>query len=134
MNNKWWQRIKGMWHPTPITPPVVDDEFVHMDGISRAAESWRYNILCLEFWLSPQGALREWVRQVIRFSLPLAAPAFLVIPLITFILTSFLRWTILMASIAWRTILLMLVLLIGGVVTLFNWLLLKTVLSSRNIR
>ena len=132
--NGRWQRIKEMWQPKRVVPPVVDGEFVHMDGISRVAESWRYNILCLEFWLSPNGCMREWLRQVVRLSLPLAAPALLVVPLVSFILGAFLKWTLLMASIAWRTVLLMLVVLVGGVVTLFNWLLLKTVLSSRNIR
>ncbi len=134
MNNKWWQRIKGVWQPSPVSPPVVDSEYIHMDGISRAAEAWRFNILSLEYWLSPNGVLREWLRQVVRLSLPLAAPALLVVPIITFILSSLLRWTIMAAAIAWRTIVLMVVLLVGAVVTLFNWLLLKTVLSSRNIR
>jgi hypothetical protein len=132
--NGWWERLKGMWQPSPVRPPTVDPAFRDMDGLGRCAEAWRYFILSLEQWLSPNGALREWIRQVVRLSLPLAAPALLVIPLITFILTSFLRWTILMASIAWKAILLMVVVLVGFVITAFNWLLLKTVLSSRNIR
>jgi hypothetical protein len=131
MNNKWWQRITALWQPSPIVPPTVDPLFPDMENVERAAESWRYNILSLEYWLSPNGALREYLRQVVRLSLPLGAPALLVIPIITFILASFLKWTVLLASIAWRTIVLMLVLLVGGVVTLFNWLMFKAFISSR---
>jgi len=31
-----------------------------MEGVERAAESWRYKILSWEYWLSPNGALREY--------------------------------------------------------------------------
>jgi len=105
-----------------------------MDSITRATESWRYSILSLEFWLSPSGFIREWIRQVVRFALFLGAPVLLVVPLVTFLLASLLKWTVLITTIAWKLILLVMVFLVGGVVTLFNWLLLKTILSSRNIR
>jgi hypothetical protein len=88
----------------------------------------------LEFWLSPSGFIREWIRQVVRFALFLGAPVLLVVPLVTFLLASLLKWTVLITTIAWKLILLVMVFLVGGVVTLFNWLLLKTILSSRNIR
>ncbi len=118
----------------PIRAPVVDPEFLHMDGLGRAAESWRYNILALEHWISPNGQLREWVKQVIRLSLPLSVPILLLVPLITFLLSSLVKWTVMAATIAWKLVLFMVLALVGFVVTFFNWLLLKTVLSSRNIR
>jgi len=122
------------WQLKPVMAPSVDPEFPHMDSITRATESWRYSILSLEFWLSPSGFIREWIRQVVRFALFLGAPVLLVVPLVTFLLASLLKWTVLITTIAWKLILLVMVFLVGGVVTLFNWLLLKTILSSRNIR
>jgi hypothetical protein len=115
----------------PITAPVVDPEFVHMDGISRAAEAWRFNILALEHWISPNGQLREWVRTIVRLSLPLSVPILLLVPLITFLMSSLVKWTVMAATIAWKLVLFMVLALVGFFITAFNWMMFKAILGRR---
>ncbi len=117
--------------PRPVHHPTVDPEFPDMNGLQRATEAWRYSLLSLEYWLSPGGHLREWIRQMARIALLLAAPAFLVIPIITFVLGALVKWTVMLTTIAWKLILLPVLALIGMIVMGLNWLALKAFISSR---
>ena len=127
-NNSFWHHV---WQPKPVDQPTVDPSFHQMDPLTRATESWRYVLLSMEHWLSGGGWLREWIRQVLRLALILAAPAFLVVPLVTLLLASLLKWTVLIASIAWKVVVVVVLFLVAAVITAFNWLMFKAFLSSR---
>jgi len=71
-----------LWNPQPIHPPKVDPELEHLDPLQRSAESIRYSILSLEFWISKNGQVREWLRHNSRLAAWLVIPALLVLPLL----------------------------------------------------
>ena len=73
---------RRLWNPQPIHPPKVDPELEHLDPIQRSAESIRYSILSLEFWISKNGQVREWLRHNSRLAAWLVIPALLVLPLL----------------------------------------------------
>jgi hypothetical protein len=90
MNNENKFQFKDVfrmpWNPKPVDPPVVDPDLEHLDGISRSAESIRYSVLSIEFWLSKDGQIREWLRHNGRLAAVLAVPAFVILPILTFAL------------------------------------------------
>src|SRR5438067_692407 len=112
----FWQGIETTWQPRPVSAPRVDPEFMEMNGLNRATECWRFNILSLEYWLSPSGVLRQFICLVIWLALLLLTPVLLIFPLITFILATLVKWTVLLTSIAWKLILLPILTLIAVVV------------------
>lgn len=50
------------WHPEPMQKPTVDSEFRDMPALTRAAESIRYNVASLFYFLSPGGGLVQWLK------------------------------------------------------------------------
>jgi hypothetical protein len=129
--HEFWHGIKATWQPHPVSAPRVDHEFMGMNGLNRATESWRFNILSLEYWLSPGGVLRQFIQLMIWLAILLLTPVLLIFPLITFILATLVKWTVLLTSIAWKLIILPILFLIGAIVTAFNWLVFKAFISSR---
>lgn len=101
-----WQRIKCSWQPKSIERPTVDPDIEALDAVQRSAEAIRYSILNLEFWISPDGQVREWLKHNGRLSVWLAIPAFLILPVITFILGQFSEWFAILVNIAGRLIVL----------------------------
>ena len=99
------QRLKAHWNPRPIEPPQVDPDLRSLNGLQRAAESFRYSVLSIEWWLSPNGKLREWLRLNSKVGSVLLVPAVLVVPLVTFILWQIVKWTGWLISIAGNLIL-----------------------------
>ena len=85
--------LKIAWQPAPIHPPEVDPDLTELSGIQRPAEVLRYKILQLEHALSSGGGLRAWLKLNLLVALILVIPALLVIPVITFLLSSFATWT-----------------------------------------
>lgn len=83
---KVWLRIRQSWQPKENDPPAVDPMFSTMDAVQRSAETFRYSILSVEFWISPNGQVREWLRHNTRLAAWLAIPAFLILPVVGFIL------------------------------------------------
>ena len=61
---------------------------------------FRYSILTAEFWLSPNGSLREWLRLNAKVALILGIPALLIVPPLTFLLSEFVTWSQLLVEIA----------------------------------
>src|ERR1044071_6076956 len=92
------------WSPKPLPKPQVDPDLEHLAPLTRSAESFRYSILSTEFWLSPDGQVREWMRNHTRLAVLLAIPAFLIIPIITFILWQLVSWMIALVSIVGKLI------------------------------
>jgi hypothetical protein len=98
--------IRRHWTPTPIDPPKPDPKVDALTGAQRSAEVVRYSILSLEFWLSPMGKLREWVRLNSKLSAVLLIPAVLILPLITYILAQVAGWLVILVSISGHLIIL----------------------------
>lgn len=99
------EKLKTHWNPQPIEPPHVDPDLPRLNGLQRAAESFRYTALSLEWWLSPNGKLREWLRVNSKIGSALVIPAVLVVPLVTFILWQVAKWMGWLVSIAGNLIL-----------------------------
>jgi hypothetical protein len=92
--------LRTRWNPTPVDAPKVDPDITNLDGLSRSAESIRYSILSLEFWISKDGQCREWLRHNGRWAFVLAIPAFAILPIVTFALWQMVGWTLALVSIA----------------------------------
>lgn len=105
--------IRRHWQPTKIEQPRVDPELEDLDPATRSAEVVRYSILSLEWWLSPNGTLREWLKWNGRLSSVLLIPAVLVMPLVTFILWQCAKWMSWLVGIAGNLILFPLIGLVG---------------------
>ena len=71
------------WEPQTLPMPRIDPEFHRMSGLERGAETLRFQVVRLEFSLSPRGGLREWLKLNIRLFLFLAIPAVFLIPIAT---------------------------------------------------
>ncbi len=77
---------------------MVDIDLPHLSSIERSAEVLRYTCSRLEYWLSPQGMLREWLRFNLRIACVLVVPALVVAPLVTLALGQFKAWVDLIVS------------------------------------
>lgn len=90
--------------PSPISPPTVDPQLLDLHPVARAAESIRFFILELEWWTSPNGLLRQWVRIMIRMALFLSAPMLLLAPLIMVVLVWLLKCVVVLTTLLWKLI------------------------------
>jgi uncharacterized membrane protein len=106
------------WRPKPVDPPRVDPELPHLDCLTRSAESIRYSILSIEFWISRNGQVREWLRHNARIASWLAVPALLVLPLLVLILWQVVKAVTMLTSIAGHMIVLPILVLVAAVVIL----------------
>lgn len=102
------------WNPQPLKRPTVHPQLLEMDALARAAEVTRYGLARAEYWLSPEGWLREWWRRFLFLAAAIGAPAALLVPIITFVLTAIAAWVGLMVGIVTG-----LVLIAGGGIALF---------------
>lgn len=98
----WVRRTRGLitttWSPQPLAPPHVDPELPQFSGVERSAEVFRYSFRLTEYWLSPGGFFREWIRLNVRIGLALLVPSVLVVPLVTYTLQQFSVWTDLLTT------------------------------------
>lgn len=101
-----WTRIQTSWRPKPIDRPQVDPQLQHLDPITRGAESIRYSILSLEYWVSKGGELREWVRHNVRAFAWLLIPELLIAPVVGLILAQVLKWTTILSILTHHLVLL----------------------------
>jgi hypothetical protein len=104
--NKFQPRelVKHPWEPKPVPPPTVDPDLHQLHPLTRSAESIVYTVLSFEFWISPNGQVREWLRHNSRLAVILATPVFLVLPIITFGLWQLVSWLTALTSIAGKLI------------------------------
>jgi hypothetical protein len=86
------QIVIQKWQPEPLPIPAVDLYLPHLSAIERSAEVLRYTCSSLEYWLSPQGLLREWLRFNLRIACVLIVPALVVAPLVSLALRQFESW------------------------------------------
>ncbi|MEQ1858447.1 MAG: hypothetical protein ABMA13_00770 [Chthoniobacteraceae bacterium] len=122
--------ISRHWQPKEIEQPTVDPDLKHLDGAQRSAEVVRYSILSLEWWLSPNGRLREWLRLNGKISSVLIIPAVLVVPLVTFIIWQVSKWMGWLVGIAGNLILFPLAALVAAGVTFGVVILLRNLLGK----
>jgi fatty acid desaturase len=118
------------WQPKPVQPPRVDPELEKLTGPQRSAEVIRYSILSIEFWLSPLGRLREWVRLNGKLGAVLLIPALLVIPVVTFILWHIAQWMTMLLGIAGGLIVLPLAALLAAVVLTITVIIVRALLGK----
>ena len=86
------------WQPEALPVPVVDTDLPCLSGIERSAEVIRFTLNKLEYWLSPLGHLREFIKLNLRLALSIALPAFLVAPLVTMALEQMRSWITLLTQ------------------------------------
>ena len=67
----------------PIRKPVVNTQLEALNGLQRTTEAFRYTILCIEHWISPEGNVREWLRKNLRCSALLVIPALTAFPVVS---------------------------------------------------
>jgi hypothetical protein len=118
------------WQPKPIQSPKVDPELKNLTGVQRSAEAIRFGVLSLEFWLSPLGRLREWVRLNSKLSAILLVPAVLVLPLILLITWQLVQWLALLISVSGKLIVLPMAALVAVGVIMLVIALLRAVLNK----
>lgn len=106
-------QLKLRIDPDPVEEPKVHPGLIGMHALERAVEVSRYSVLRLEWWLSPGGALREWLRFNLLLGMVLTIPALLVVPVITYVLGQFATWTALLVQIARNLIVFPLFVIIG---------------------
>lgn len=98
----WARKLKKLllrhWQPEVLPAPAVDADLPRLTGLERAAEVARFIMAKLEYWLSPLGNLREFIRLNFRLALILAIPVFMVAPLITMALEQLNAWVSLLSK------------------------------------
>src|SRR5437763_5258604 len=77
---------------TQLKPPRVDPKLTNLTPLERAAEVLRYSFLRAEYWLSPNGAMRQRVRFAMRVWIYVMMAA-LIAPSVTAVIQHFTGWT-----------------------------------------
>src|SRR5437764_4906765 len=83
---------------TQLKPPRIDPKLTSLTPLERAGEVIRYSILRAEYWLSPDGAMRQRVRFALRLWIYVIIAA-LIAPSITAVIQHFTGWTAMSAEI-----------------------------------
>ena len=68
------------WTPGQLSRPVIDRSLVQLDWPVRIVEVIRFSALHLEYWVSPGGFIREWIRWNLFIALIFGASSVLLIP------------------------------------------------------
>ena len=88
------------WRPREIGRPRVEPDLSRLGPVERSAEVIRYSLCRAEYWISPNGWLREWFRINLWAAVVLAIPAILVAPISSYLLTQVVSGTGQMAEVA----------------------------------
>ena len=80
------------WSPRGLTKPEVDPALTELHPVVRAAEVLRYSIAKLEYWISPEGHLREATRLTAFATALLAVPGLMLAPIVTLCLVQVSGW------------------------------------------
>ena len=83
---------------TQLAPPMVDPQLTSLTPLERAAEVLRYSVLRAEYWLSPDGVMRQWVRFALRLWIYVMMAA-LIAPSVTAVIQHVTGWTAMSAEI-----------------------------------
>lgn len=104
------------WNPTPIDKPAVHRSLPHLPWPQRVGGVLTYSMARMEYWISPSGILREWLRLVVKISLYLAIPAFLLVPIITLLLMEAVSFTEAISQIAVNVLRTLAAIFVAGVI------------------
>lgn len=86
----WKQKISIALSPSaPLPQPKTVPDLEHLPVLERVSETLRYSISHLEYNLSPNGGLRQWLKINISFLILLGIPILLFAPLLTFFMVEF---------------------------------------------
>jgi len=85
--------LRAAARPVPLEPPQIDPDLTGLSALERSAETLRYSVGRVEFWVSPKGELRAWFRLNLLLSLLLAVPAVVVGPILTYCLWTVATWS-----------------------------------------
>src|SRR5947199_5773244 len=77
---------------TQLDAPRVDPKLTNLTPLERAAEVLRYSILRAEYWLSPNGAMRQRLRFALRIWIYVVIAA-LIAPGVTAVVQHVTGWT-----------------------------------------
>ena len=70
----------------PLQPPSIDPHLEELNAVARSTECLRHFISSIEYWLSPNGQLRQWVKLNVCIAAFLLIPAIVLRPAITLVL------------------------------------------------
>ena len=83
---------------TQLNPPKVDPKLTRLTPLERAAEVIRFSLLRAEYWLSPDGAMRQRLRFALRIWIYVVIAA-LIAPGVTAVIQNVTGWTAMSAEI-----------------------------------
>jgi hypothetical protein len=83
---------------TQLNEPQVDPKLTSLTPLERTAEILRYSVLRAEYWLSPDGVMRQRVRFALRLWVYVAVAA-LIAPGVTAVIQHVTGWTAMSAEI-----------------------------------
>src|SRR5437762_12265879 len=89
--------------PTQLNPPRVDPKLTTLPPLERAAEVLRYSVLRAEYWLSPDGAMRQRVRFALRLWVYVVIAAGIA-PAITAVVQHVTGWTAMLVEIVGKIV------------------------------
>ncbi len=82
---------------TQLNRPRVDPKLTSLTPLERAAEVLRYSVLRAEYWLSPDGVMRQRVRFALRLWIYVVIAA-LIVPTIESVIQHVTGWTAMSAE------------------------------------
>jgi len=82
-----------LWDPQPLSPPRIDPSLPTLPALQRGLEVIIYSLAATEYWLSPGGWLRAWVRLNLLITIVLAVSGVTVLPIVTAVFTEMSTWT-----------------------------------------
>ena len=90
----------------PLQPPAIDPHLEELNAVVRSTECLRHFILSIEFWISPRGQLRQWMKLNVCLAAFLLIPAVVLMPIISLVLHEVDGWLSTLTRIAWKLIVL----------------------------
>ena len=80
--NKWLV----LPQPQAVQRPTIDPHLEELNAVVRSTECLRHFALSVEFWISPSGRLRQWMKLNLCLAAFLLIPAVVLMPIIGLVL------------------------------------------------
>ena len=93
-----WQSL--LVQPRPVERPIVAEGFFRLPAWKRSIASIAYCLRRLEYWIAPQGWVREWIRLNVLAVVLIGTSVLLLGPVVTALLVSIFDWTNISVNIA----------------------------------
>ena len=90
----------------PLQSPAIDPHLEELNVVVRTTECLRHFVLSIEYWLSPNGRLRQWIKINVCVAAWLVIPAVILMPVISLVLYEVDGWLSMLLSIVLKVILL----------------------------